>query len=199
MNLEALSPDPILELSRWLEEARQKSGLEFPNSMSLATSTPDGAPSVRMVLLKGISQQGLEFFTNFESRKGQDLAANPKAAVCFYWEKLHRQARVEGEVERLSQEESQAYFITRPRESQLGAWASPQSRVIESREELELLVQEYAEKFEEKEEIPRPPHWGGFRLRPRKIEFWINGPHRLHDRFLYEKKGNAWERNRLAP
>lgn len=199
MEIQALNPDPFREFALWLEEARAKSGLEFPNAMSLATADASGAPSVRMVLLKGADQYGFVFFTNYESRKGRELEENPLAALCFYWEKTHRQVRVEGRVERISQEENQEYFDTRPRESRLGAWASPQSRELGSRAELERKVAEAEARFEGEEKIPVPPHWGGFRLVPSRIEFWINGPNRLHDRFVYEAAPQGWKRRRLAP
>ena len=199
MEIQALNPDPFREFALWLEEARAKSGLEFPNAMSLATADGSGAPSVRMVLLKGVDQYGFVFFTNYESRKGRELEENPLAAACFYWEKTHRQVRVEGRVERVSQEENQEYFDTRPRESRLGAWASPQSRELGSRAELERKVAEAAARFEGEDKIPVPPHWGGFRLVPSRIEFWINGPNRLHDRFVYEAAPQGWKRRRLAP
>lgn len=199
MEIQALNPDPIREFATWLEEARAKSGLEFPNAMSLATADASGAPSVRMVLLKGVDQTGFVFFTNYESRKGRELEANPRAAACFYWEKTHRQVRVEGSVQRVSAQESQEYFDTRPLESRLGAWASPQSREIGSRQELERRVAEAAGRFKDQDTIPVPPHWGGFRLVPSRIEFWVNGPNRLHDRFVYEAAPQGWKRRRLAP
>ena len=199
MDIQSLHPDPLQELERWLDEARQASGLEFPNAMSLATADASGAPSVRVVLLKGIDKAGLVFFTNYESRKARELEANPRAAVSFYWEKTHKQVRVEGVVDRVPAEESQEYFDTRPRASRLGAWASPQSREIGSRAELERRVSEAEERFRGQEIIPVPPHWGGYRLSPTRIEFWVNGPDRLHDRFLYEAAPQGWKRRRLAP
>lgn len=199
MELQALHPDPMREFELWLNEAKAKTGLEFPNSMSLATATASGTPSLRVVLLKGLDEKGFLFFTNYESRKARELAANPRAAACFYWEKTHRQVRVEGRVEKVSQAESQEYFDTRPRESRIGAWASPQSQEISSRAELEQHVAEAEERFRGQEKIPLPPHWGGYRLVPERIEFWINGPNRLHDRFLYEAVPEGWKRRRLAP
>jgi len=191
-------PLPLFEL--WLNHAKAGSGLEFPNAMSLATADTQGRPSVRMVLLKGVSERGFQFFTNFESRKGRELEANPHAALCFYWEKTHRSVRVEGKVEMVSREESQKYFDTRVRESRLGAWASPQSRALKSRSELEQKLAEVQQRYQGVEQIPVPPHWGGFCLVPETIEFWVNVPNRLHDRFVYKANGSGgWAFTRLAP
>ncbi len=200
MHEPSLSDNPLLQFETWLEHARARSGLEFPNAMSLATCDEKGRPSLRMVLLKGLSDRGFVFFTNYESRKALELARNPHAALCFYWEKTQRSVRVEGKVEKISREESQEYFDSRPRESRLGAWASPQSRAIGSRQELEQKVKEAEKKFKNQNVIPLPPHWGGYCLIPETLEFWINGPNRLHDRFRYESdcKG-GWIRTRLAP
>jgi len=196
----SLSENPIHLFEAWLEDARARAGLDFPNAMSLATSDEQGRPSVRMVLLKGLSDRGFVFFTNYESRKAEELAQNPYASLCFYWEKTHRSVRVEGKVEKVTREDSQDYFNSRPRESRLGAWASPQSRAIGSRKELEQKVKEVEEKFKNQEMIPLPPHWGGYCLVPKALEFWINGPNRLHDRFRYESDGRGgWSCTRLAP
>jgi pyridoxamine 5'-phosphate oxidase len=198
MELTDLNPDPIQQFSRWLLEARQESGLEFPDAVALATAGADGRPSVRMVLFKGLNKNDFTFFTNLESRKARELDQNPFAALCFFWEKAGRQVRVEGRAERLSDHDADAYFRTRPHGSQLGAWASPQSRAIESRAALEERVRSTEERFRGAA-IPRPPHWGGFRVIPERIEFWKNGSHRLHDRFEYTREGGAWARRRLAP
>jgi len=201
MNEPKLAANPLFQFQEWLADAIAHSGLDFPNAMSLATADGEGRPSVRMVLLKGLSSEGgFQFFTNYESRKANDLSANPFAALCFYWEKIHRSVRVEGKVEKLSAEESQEYFDTRARESRIGAWASPQSRELAGRAELEEKFKEMEQRFREQEKIPVPPHWGGYRLIPARIEFWTNGAHRLHDRFVYEADGNGgWTVKRLAP
>jgi pyridoxamine 5'-phosphate oxidase len=197
MNERDLDPDPLRQFGRWFEEARE-AGLDVPEAMALATSTPDGRPSVRMVLLKGADESGFAFHTNYEGRKGRELESNPHAALLFHWRPLGRQVRVEGVVERMAAEESDAYFRTRPLESRLAAWASPQSRPLADRGELERLYAEAAARFPG-EEIPRPPHWGGLRLQPDAYEFWQHGDDRLHDRIRYERSGDAWERERLAP
>ena len=193
----ALDTDPLVELRRWLDEARE-AGLHEPEAMALATATPSGAPSVRMVLLRGLDERGLTFFTNYESRKAEELAANPDAAVVLNWgPPLRRQARVEGRVERLTEEESLAYFRTRGRESRLGAWASPQSRPLADRAELDERYAAVEERFPE--DVPLPPFWGGYRLVPEAVELWQNRPNRLHDRARYERVGDGWTRVRLAP
>lgn len=204
MDLPSLAPHPLRQFEAWLQEAEESSGLAFPNAMNLATAGKDGRPSSRMVLLKGLSERGFLFFTNYESRKARELAENPFAALCFYWEQTHRSVRAEGKVEKISREESQAYFDTRPRESRIGAWASPQSREIASRAELEQKVKEMEKKFAGQEQIPVPDHWGGYCLVPEALEFWINGPNRLHDRFQYKKDEpnndqSGWKITRLAP
>jgi pyridoxamine 5'-phosphate oxidase len=166
--------------------------------MALATSTPDGIPSVRFVLLKGIDERGVEFFTNYESRKGRELTANPRAALAVLWKPLQRQVRLEGAVEVLTAEESDAYFATRARQSQLGAWASRQSEVIPDRDWLESRLAELETSYPET--VPRPPHWGGFRLLPDAIEFWEGRPNRLHDREAFTRGADgAWHARRLSP
>ena len=160
--------------------------------------SPDGQPSVRMVLLKGVDQQGFRFFTNMESRKGQELAAHPRAALCFHWKSLQRQVRVEGRVEKLPAGEADEYFKTRHPLSKLGAWASQQSRPLESRAALEARVKEIEEKFQGTE-IPRPGYWAGYLVVPEKIEFWQQGDGRLHDRFLFTRSGDGWDVERLHP
>ncbi len=189
-------PDPIRQFAHWWDEAL-KSELPEPNAMTLATADSSGRPSARVVLLKGFDDNGFVFFTNYESRKGSELAANPRAALLFFWAELERQIRVEGDVERADSGESDAYFRSRPLSSRIGAWASPQSRVISSRAWLMARVAEMGVRHGLSPE--RPPHWGGFRVRPRAIEFWQGRPSRLHDRLLYTRRDNGWERVRLAP
>lgn len=197
--LEDLDADPDAQFERWLAEARA-AGIHEPEAMALATATPDGAPSVRMVLLKGHDARGFAFYTNRESRKGAELAGNPQAALLFHWAPpLHRQVRVEGRVERLSDEESLAYFATRPRVSRIGAWASPQSRALTSREELERLVMDVEQRFAGEDQLPLPPHWGGYRVVPEAFELWQGRDGRLHDRVRYTRNGGGWRRTRLAP
>ena len=171
--------------------------MDVPEATALATATPDGRPSVRMVLLKGADERGFAFFTNYESRKGRELADNPRAALLFHWQPLGRQVRVEGGVERVDADESEAYFRTRPLGSRLAAWASPQSRPLADRAELERLYADAAERFGE--DVPLPPNWGGFRLVPDVYEFWQHGDDRLHDRVRYERDATGWSRTRLAP
>ena len=192
-----LDPDPLRQFQSWFEEARD-AGIEAPESMALATADPGGRPSVRMVLLKRADERGFDFHTNYESRKGSELEANPQAAVLFYWQPLGRQVRVEGRVERIPADESEEYFRTRPLGSRLAAWASPQSRPLAGRAELERLYAEAAARFPG-EEVQRPPHWGGFRLVADAYEFWQHAENRLHDRIRYERDGEAWKRERLAP
>ncbi len=192
-----LDPDPLRQFQLWFGEA-QKAGVAVPESMALATSTPDARPSVRMVLLKQADESGFAFHTNYESRKGGELETNPQAALLLYWQPLGRQVRVEGRVERVSAEESETYFRTRPLGSRLAAWASPQSRPLTGRDELERL---YAEALARHpgDEGPRPAHWGGYRLVPDAYELWQHAENRLHDRVRYERDGDEWRRERLAP
>jgi pyridoxamine 5'-phosphate oxidase len=189
--------NPLALVREWFEEAAE-SGIIEAERMALATATPDGRPSVRIVLLKGIDDDGIEFFTNYGSRKGRELDANPRAAATLYWQPLYRAARLEGPVERLTAEESDAYFATRPRGAQLGAWASAQGTVIGGREELEQRVREMDGRFPT--DVPRPDYWGGYRLRPDAVELWQGRPDRLHDRehFLLGP-GGAWRAERLSP
>jgi pyridoxamine 5'-phosphate oxidase len=188
--------DPVAIFNEWLDEARA-AGVEAPEAMTLATADGDGRPSARMLLLKGADADGFTFFSGYESRKGRELAENPKAALLFHWDALGRQVRIEGDVERLDAEESDAYFESRPRGSRLGAAASRQSEPIESREALE---RRYAElEAAHPEAVPRPESWGGFRLRPRAFEFWQHGYDRLHDRFRYTPDGYGWRIDRLSP
>jgi pyridoxamine 5'-phosphate oxidase len=192
-----LQSDPLRQFERWFAAA-DEAGVDVPEAMALATATPAGRPSARMVLLKGADERGFVFHTNYESRKGHELAANPQAALLFHWRPLGRQVRVEGHVERLGEGESAAYFRTRPRASRIAAWASPQSRPLRDRRELERLFAEAAERHPGNE-IPLPPHWGGFRLVPDAYEFWEHGDDRLHDRVRYESDGAGWSKTRLAP
>ena len=191
-----LDPDPLRQFERWFEDARA-TALQVPEAMALATATSDGRPSARMVLLKGADERGFAFHTNYESRKGGELAANPQAALLFHWQPLGRQVRIEGRVERVTAEESAAYFRTRPLGSRLAAWASPQSRPLADRAELERLYTDAQDQFGE--DVPLPPHWGGLRLVPDAYEFWEHGDDRLHDRIRYEHRDGAWRRERLAP
>ena len=189
--------DPILLFSAWLDEAGA-SEPEDPNAMALATVDGDGLPDVRMVLLKGHAPDGFVFFTNVESRKGQELLANPKAALCFHWKSLGRQVRVRGPVSAVPAGEADAYFASRPRASRIGAWASQQSRPLESRFALEKAVATYTARYAIGE-IPRPPYWSGFRLTPAEIEFWRAGAFRLHERVRFTRAGDGWEKVLLYP
>lgn len=172
--------------------------MRVPEAVALATATPEGAPSIRMVLMKGADERGFVFHTGYESRKGRELERNPRAALLFYWDPLGRQVRVEGEVEPLPTKESDAYFATRPRGGQLAAWASRQSEPIESRDELEDAARQATSRYEGSD-VPRPPRWGGYLLRPRTYEFWQHREDRLHDRLRYERAGNGWRIVRLSP
>lgn len=189
--------DPLTLLGRWLNEAID-AGVYEPNAMALATATPDGRPSVRIVLLKGLDERGLTFFTGYESRKGAEIDANPRAAAVMLWHALQRQVRVEGAVTRIDEAESDAYFGSRPRGAQIGAVASPQSRVIAGREVLDERVAEVEQVFDG-HDVLRPPIWGGYRVALESVEFWQGRPDRLHDRLQYVREGDGWRRDRLAP
>lgn len=190
---------PVEKFHAWFAEAKAHPHIAEPTAMSLATATPQAAPSVRIVLLKEADADGFVFYTNAEGRKGRELAANPHAALCFYWMPLMRQIRVEGRVVEVSTEESDAYFASRHRESQIGAWASLQSRPVDIRETLESRIAQFTAKFEG-QIIPRPDYWRGFRLIPTRIEFWAERPFRLHDREIYEPDGKGgWSVTRLYP
>jgi len=189
--------DPTALFRQWFDEAAaQEPGLA--DAMSLATATPDGKPSLRLVLLKDVSARGFVFYTNAESRKGEEIAANPAAAICFHWKSLRRQVRAEGQLEPVTAGEADAYWATRPRQSQVAAWASEQSRVLPSRALLQTRVAEFDTRFEGKP-VPRPVQWTGYRLVPQVIEFWHDVPNRLHDRLVFRRSGDAWLTERLYP
>jgi pyridoxamine 5'-phosphate oxidase len=192
-----MSDDPLQRFAEWFREA-EVTGVEVPEAMTLATASAEGAPSARMVLLKGADEDGFVFYTGYGSRKAVELDGNPRAALVFYWRPLGRQVRVEGTVEPVSEEESAAYFATRPRGSQLAAWASPQSLPLASREELEQRYAELERDYDGRK-VPRPPHWGGFRLKPEAIEFWEHRENRLHDRLRYTRTREGWRSELLAP
>lgn len=190
--------DPIAQFSVWFQNAVDSQVLE-PNAMALATATADGLPSIRTVLLKGFDSQGFTFYTNYESRKGNELLENPQAALLFTWLELERQIRIEGTVEKVSEDTSLQYFQSRPKGSQIGAWASPQSHVISDRSVLELREQTLQAQYADVEKLPLPPFWGGYNLRPNRIEFWQGRSSRLHDRICYTLENGAWKIVRLAP
>jgi pyridoxamine 5'-phosphate oxidase len=189
--------DPVEQFRKWFEEALA-ADLHEPNAMTLATATPGGRPSDRIVLLKGFDERGFVFYTNYEGRKARELEDNPYCALVFYWGELERQVRVEGHASRIPNEESDAYFDSRPRGSRLGAWVSEQSRTIESREALEDRLRELEERYEGAE-IPRPPFWGGYRVEPDSVEFWQGRENRLHDRLIYRRSERGWKIERLQP
>ena len=192
-----VNADPIRQFERWFADAAAARVPE-PNAMTLSTATRDGVPSARIVLLKGVDANGFAFYTDYRSRKGAELAENPLAALTFLWKEIERQVRITGSVSRVSTQESDAYFRTRPLGSRLGAWASHQSAVLASREELEARVQDVIGRFPDGD-VPLPPHWGGFRVAPDEIEFWQGRPDRLHDRLLYRRGERGWEISRLSP
>jgi pyridoxamine 5'-phosphate oxidase len=193
-----LAGDWLTQFSRWLTDA-QVAGLPEPNAMIIATADASGRPSARTVLLKGLDERGLVFFTNYDSRKGRELEVNPYASAVFPWHALHRQVIVAGAVGRVDQAETDAYFASRPRPSQLGAWASPQSRVVPDRAYLDRAYAEVLSRFEAADRVPAPPHWGGLRLAPETVEFWQGREGRLHDRLRYRREDGSWVIERLAP
>jgi len=194
----SLSSDPMMQVERWLEEADQQ-GVYEPNAMVISTIDPDGAPTSRTVLCRGVSEHGITFFTDYTSQKGRALAVHPEVAVVFPWYTLHRQIKIRGVVEKVSEADSDAYFDTRPRDSRIGAWASDQSQPIDSREALEEKVAEATRRFDGVEQVPRPEKWGGYLIRPTSIEFWAGRRSRLHDRVRFVKRADGWEIERLQP
>lgn len=197
LDLEDLDANPIAQLNLWYHQA-EEAGAAEPNAMVVSTIDAEGHPDARVVLARDINENGITFFTNRHSAKGEQIAVHPEASATFAWLQLHRSVRIRGEISLASDEVSDAYFASRPRASQIGAWASPQSEPIGNREQLNDLVEEYTEKFDGVE-VPRPPHWGGYVLSINSIEFWQGRPSRLHDRFLYTRQNNVWRAVRLAP
>ena len=194
-----IASDPLHQFTIWYDEA-VAAGLPEPEAMTLSTATQEGRPSARIVLLREYDERGFCFFSNYASQKGRELAANPYAAVTFHWVDLERQVRIAGRVEKVSASESDAYFQSRPAQSRIGAWSSPQSEVIASRDTLEQFVKEYQERYPEESAIPRPEHWGGYRVIPERIEFWQGRPSRLHDRLRFSRvEQGTWTLERLAP
>lgn len=198
LDITSVNENPILQFEKWFNEALQSNALE-PSAMTLATISPNGKPSARIVLLKGISNDRFYFYTNYQSQKGQELENNPACALTFFWPELERQVRISGFAERASAQESDQYFQSRPRGSQVGAWASPQSVAIKDRSLLESRVKEIEERFKNEKVLPRPKQWGGYAVSPFEIEFWQGRASRLHDRVLYTLIDGKWQINRLAP
>ncbi|WP_207427355.1 pyridoxamine 5'-phosphate oxidase [Pedobacter sp. SYSU D00535] len=193
-----VAPDPISQFAKWFTEAMD-GGIFEPNAMTVATATPDGKPSARIMLMKGFDESGFTFYTNYLSRKGRELNKNPNAALLFFWGELERQVRIEGHIEKVSKEDSERYFHSRPKQSQLGALASQQSQEVGSREVLESALERLQTEYQDKE-VPKPSHWGGYIVKPQIVEFWQGGPGRLHDRIVYKKTNkNTWKIVRLAP
>ncbi len=192
-----MADDPIALFDAWYAEAKTAE-INDPDAMALATATPDSRPSVRVVLLKGFGPAGFAFYTNADSRKGEELAGNPHAALLFHWKALRRQVRIEGLVVEVSPDEADTYFATRGRDSQIGAWASDQSRPLDARETFEARCEDVTRRFEGSE-IPRPPRWTGFRVKPERIEFWTDRPHRLHERRVFVREGDGWTEGLLYP
>lgn len=197
LNESNVDPNPFQQFQHWFEQA-VSAELPEPNAMTVATASKEGIPAARIVLLKGVDDRGFTFFTNYNSAKGKELVANPHAALVFLWTELERQVRIVGTVEKVAPEESDGYFFSRPHNSRLGAWASEQSEVIPSRDVLEQKLAALKREYENRE-VPRPPHWGGFRVVPREIEFWQGRSSRLHDRLRYQRKGDGWVIDRLSP
>jgi len=197
LNEDAITNNPYQQFETWFEEAVNAQLLD-PYAMSVTTVSNDGQPSTRIVYLRGISEKGFKFYSNYNSQKGHDLLVNNKVALNFFWGELERQIRIEGEVEKLSEQESDTYFDARPRESKIGAWASNQSETIKNRSELEDKVVFYEGKFKDTD-VPRPPHWGGYIVKPTKVEFWQGRPNRLHDRIVFMKENDEWKISRVSP
>lgn len=197
LDISQVASDPMVQFERWFEEAVSAEVLE-PNAMTLGTVS-EGQPSARVVLLKGFDDRGFVFYTNYDSRKAAELEEEPRAALTFFWPELQRQIRIEGTTQKAPESESNAYYASRGRGSRIGAWASPQSRPIKSREYLENLVQQFSARFEGQTEIPRPDYWGGYLLRPAYLEFWQGRPSRLHDRIIYRRVEETWKLSRIAP
>jgi len=197
LNESSVEKTPLMQFSKWMEEAINAQILD-PHAMVIATVSEDGKPSARTVYIRDFNEEGIVFYTNFNSRKGKELSANKNCSVLFLWEEVERQIRIEGTVEKVAEKVSDTYFSARPRESQIGAWASQQSEKIKSREELENKLAEYTEKFKN-QTVPRPPHWGGYLIKPIYFEFWQGRPNRLHDRVVYEKRNEDWSIFRLNP
>lgn len=197
LDIRDVDPDPIVQFQRWFDDAIRAEILE-PNAMTLATSSPDGMPSARIVLLKGVDAGGFVFFTDYRSRKGEDLAANPRGALVFFWKEIERQVRVSGDVRRAPRQLSEAYFRTRPEGSRIGAWASIQSAVIPDRTWLERETAAVSERYAGTD-IPLPEHWGGYHLMPNEVEFWQGRENRLHDRLRYTREASGWRLERLSP
>ncbi|NLA61656.1 MAG: pyridoxamine 5'-phosphate oxidase [Bacteroidales bacterium] len=198
LSISEVDQNPIIQFEKWMQEAILSEVVAEPNAMTLVTSTPDGKPSARVVLLKSFNEEGFVFFTNYESRKAIELIENPHSSIVFDWHMMERQVRIEGVAKKVSEEESDKYFYSRPKGSQIGAWVSPQSTFIDGREELEARQAKIESDFNDKP-ITRPPHWGGFVLQPHTIEFWQGRQSRLHDRLIYIKTGDEWMLRRLAP
>jgi pyridoxamine 5'-phosphate oxidase len=198
LDLPDLEPEPVAMFRRWLDDT-VAARLHEPNAMVVATATPSGRPSARMVLLKGLDERGFVFYTNLTSRKGEEIEANPAVSLLFPWHDLQRQVRVEGTASRVSDDESEAYFSSRPRESQLGAWASPQSQVVSSRSALDERYGGVLARFAELDAVPLPPFWGGIRVAPEVVEFWQGRRGRMHDRLVYRRDADGWAVQRLAP
>ena len=196
LSASSVNPDPFKQFTKWFEETLRSDFYE-PNAMTIATSTKDGVPSVRVVLLKEYDERGFVFYSNYKSKKGKDLESNPRASALFYWDSLERQIRIEGTVEKVTKQESEDYFKTRPFKSRIGAWASNQSSVIENRSVIVREFLNYLVKF--RNNVPLPPTWGGYRLTPTAFEFWQGRPNRLHDRIKYTKQRSGWKIERLAP
>lgn len=193
-----MTKNPIVQFQHWLEDAKKNPAITEPTAMSVATATPDGAPSVRILLLKEVDDRGFVFYTNLESRKSAELKQNHLASLCFYWMPLERQVRVEGHVELVSDKQADSYFASRARDSQIGAWSSKQSQVLPARNDLLQAISNNIARFEGGE-VPRPAHWSGWRLVPSSIEFWQQGDFRLHERELFTKNGSSWESVNLYP